>query len=305
MAPVRPPACTGLLERSAFLPLSQTDSIINDEAAPVRPPAFTGLLDRSTFIPSGQSDSIISESTPIDLQAPSPARSDGAVPLQQPLTQFENDQPSPDSPPVPEVRVPIGPASMVTSSSASIHSYGGRSHDVERFYPDQHRSRHSNRMDPAYNYYSPQEQRLSSFERLSRHSLSSYHHPPRVSTSPYPQATLSMPTRAMTGETPSQYMRNRHDRRDATTHSFHERYGQRGDVRGSTRHLSINSSHAYLPYPTQAPPSRHYQSPSHYDRYDPHYRRQSHTSREGFTRTAPHVRHSDSDDNNYYGQGRF
>ena len=114
-----------------------------------------------------------------------------------------------------------------------------------------------------------------------------------------------MPTRAITGESPSQYMCNRHDRRDATTHSFHERYGQRGDVRGSTRHLSINSSHAYLPYPTQAPPSRHYQSPSHYDRYDPHYRRQSHTSREGFTRTAPHVRHSDSDDNNYYGQGRF
>ena len=57
----------------------------------------------------------------------------------------------------------------------------------------------------------------------------------------------------------------------------------------------------------QAPPSRHYpsSSPSHYDRYDPHYRRHSHTSRDGFTRTAPHVRHSDSDDNNYYGQGRF
>ena len=180
VAPVRPPAFTGLLDRSAFLPLSQTDSIINDEAAPVRPPAFTGLLDRSTFIPSGQSDSIISESTPIDLQAPSPARSDGAVPLQQPLTQFENDQPSPDSPPVPEVRVPIGPASMVTSSSASIHLYGrsqgpnsgGRSHDLERFYPDHHRSRHSTGMDPAYDYYSPQEQRRSSFERLSRHSLS-------------------------------------------------------------------------------------------------------------------------------------
>ena len=129
--------------------------------------------------------------------------------------------------------------------------------------------------------------------RRDRQSLSSHTHHSHGVPSPYPQDTISMPTRAMTGESPSQYMRNRHDRRDASTRSFHERYGQRADVRGSTRHLSIHSAHAYLPYPSQAPPSRHYQSPSHYDRYDPHYRRQSHTSREGFTRTAPHVRHSD------------
>ena len=276
MAPVRPPAFTGLLDRSAFLPLSQTDSIIHEDA-PVRPPAFTGLLDRSAFIPSGQSDSIISESTPIDLQAPSPARSDGAVPLQQPLTQFENEQPSPNSPPVPEVSVPVGPASMVTSSSASIHSYGrsqgpysgGRPHDFERYYPDHHRSRHSNRMDPAYDYYSPQEQRRSSFERLSRHSLSSYHLPPRGPPSPYPQATMSMPTRAITGESPSQYMRNRHDARNAMIHSYHQRNDPREErSRDSTRHHSINSAHAY-------------------DRLYPSRHRHHH------------------DDNNYCGEGRF
>ena len=166
VAPVRPPAFTGLLDRSAFLPLSQTDSIIISEVAPMQPPAFTGLLDRSAFIPLGQSDSIISKSTPIDLQAPFPARSDGAVPLQQPLTQFENDQPSPNSPPVPEVSIPVGPASMVTSPSALIHLYGrsqgiysgDRCHDFERYYPDHHRPRHSNQMDPAYDYYyNPQE----------------------------------------------------------------------------------------------------------------------------------------------------
>ena len=129
--------------------------------------AFDGLFDGSSP-PKNESDSI-SNSTPIDLQASSPA-STGAVPLMEPLTQIENLTPSPPSTvPVAQVAVPTAPSSIVTSSSASIHSYGhprgsysfsGRqereSYQRKPYFPDDHHHhRHSSQYDHLYDYYSP------------------------------------------------------------------------------------------------------------------------------------------------------
>ena len=195
-----------------------------------------------------------------------------------------SNQPLPDTFPS-TINVPADVTTSTTLPSVGSHdtSFANSAYSTEFGHFYDHNHRHLSRRD--------------------RQSLSSYaHHSHGLPPSPYPQDTMSMPTRAITGESPSQYMRNRHDSRNAQIHSYHQRNDPREErSRDSTRHHSIHSAHAYLPYPTQAPPSRHYPSPSpsYYDRYDPHHRRHSVTnprylpSRERPTRTAPPVHHSD------------
>ena len=224
----------------------------------------------------------------------------GVVTHNYPLTQLPSpppprvsNQPLPDTFPS-TINVPADVTTSTTLPSVGSHdtSFANSAYSTEFGHFYDHNHRHLSRRD--------------------RQSLSSYaHHSHGLPPSPYPQDTMSMPTRAITGESPSQYMRNRHDSRNAQIHSYHQRNDPREErSRDSTRHRSINSAHAYLPYHTQAPPSRHYHSPSLYDRYDPHRRRRSDphprygpSPRDGPTRTAPHVRFANypgyQDHNNY------
>ena len=198
------------------------------------------------------------------------------VPLQEPLTQFENHQPSlPAVPSVAQVSVLTGPTYIVTSLLASFHSYGhpqgsylfsgGHHHDCqgqgresyepELYYHDHHHDHcHSSLYYPQYDYYSPSEQRRPPFDHPRGRSFQDHHFNPfqrlRLMYDQRPEEPISMDAAmAFSGPSPNS-CRNCHDAWSSMVASLHQ-YDQCIDDRHSTRHHSMDSSHVYnYLYPT-------------------------------------------------------